>query len=112
MAQAKSPQDREKLLRELNLLIAFKKVAETQEGMIVLNHIIKTSQLDCDAYKTSKNSGDTANILGMQTVGRDILDKLIEADVDIDISLFSKKKRGKISRLRKEIEIKLKNKEI
>jgi hypothetical protein len=108
--QAKAKESTEVMLKELNQLKAFKSVALTADGMTMINFILDVSHLAYDPYEVSKNSGNTANELGRQKVGRALLDKLIEAGIKIDLSVFSKKNNNRITELTNKINTQLKEK--
>jgi hypothetical protein len=91
---------RDSLLKEYNLLCALKKVAETAEGKLVLDYILKISEIDDHKFM---NSQLMANKLGKQEVGRLVIDKLIQANVEIDCSVFSKKETNRMSVIQKEL---------
>lgn len=95
--------ERERILEQINQLKAFKSVANTPEGRALILFIFKISNMDEDPLEAQKNSGLTAHALGKQSVGRQLLDKLIQADVDIDSIIFSKKKPNKIHELETEL---------
>ena len=105
MSEAIIKHKEEKIVAEYNQLIAFKRLANSADGKMFINFILEESQLDYDAYEISKNRGNTANNLGRQGVGRAIVDKLIQAGVQIDCTIFSKKKNDRIE----ELKIKMQN---
>jgi hypothetical protein len=100
VTQATNPKSKEILLAEINLLGAFKRVASTPDGKIIMDFILKKSKIGEDPFT---NSGHTANVLGMQKVGRAVIDKLIEAGVEVDCSVFSNKSKDKLTELRNDI---------
>jgi hypothetical protein len=90
-------------LGEINLLKAIKSISETVAGKRFFDFILKVSELDCDPHEANKNSGGTAHTLGKQKVGRILVDKMIQAGVKVDGSIFSKKKPGRIEILTNEL---------
>lgn len=99
MSKAKVIHSEQNLADEYNQLTAFKRNADSNDGKMFIDFVLKECHLDYDAFDISKNSGNTANTLGKQGVGRAIIDKLIEAGVKIDCTVFSKKKKCKIESL-------------
>lgn len=95
--------DKNMLMDELEFLLAIKRVMDTDDGRAVIMFILGITCLDDEPFESSKNSGDTAHILGKQAVGRSIIDKLVEARVSIPISLFSRKSGDRINTLTSEI---------
>jgi hypothetical protein len=90
-------------LVEINLLKSLKLVSETIHGKRVLDFILKISELDCDPHEKSKNSGYTAHTLGKQNVGRALIDRMVQAGIPVDASVFSRKKPGRIEILANEL---------
>jgi hypothetical protein len=105
MAKAKNPQKKATLLKELNLLRAIKKVAVTDEGTQLIDFILIESKLHKDPMLEAKNSGETANIIGKQSVGRALIDKLIESGTQINGAILSQKKSTRIDEIEKDINI-------
>ena len=97
--------EKDRILAQINQLKALKAVSETADGKVLISFIFKISGMDEDPHEAQKNSGQTAHALGKQSVGRQLLDKLIQAGVKIDGNIFSKKKPDKIQ----ELDIELKN---
>jgi hypothetical protein len=91
--------EQKKVLDKINQLNAFKKAAATNEGQTLIRFIFKQSELNTDPHGSSKNSGQTSYTLGKQSVGRALLKKLIQSDVQIDGDIFTTGKPGEIERL-------------
>jgi hypothetical protein len=87
------------LLKQLNRLKAFKRIASTDDGMVLIDFILKASKLNEDPHESGKNSGQTQHALGKQSVGRALLDSLIQAGVQVNGNIFSKKSGNKIEEL-------------
>jgi len=92
MSQAKTSDNVDILLNELNLLKAYSKVYSTIEGAAVINDILNLCEMNVDPWV---NNGQCAHNLGKQTVARMIIGRLIEADVNINAGIFSKKSSNK-----------------
>lgn len=89
--------------KELKLLNALGRVANTEDGKLVINYILSESCIRFDPFDVSKNSGDTSNMLGRQRVGRALVDKLIDAGTKVDGVIFSSRDGSRIDFLNKEI---------
>jgi hypothetical protein len=95
--------NKETLFTKIKELEAFSRIAGTDDGNIIINFILKVSQINSEPYETSKNSGETANVLGKQSVGRALIDKLVEAGADLPHCVFSRKSKDKIAQLKSEL---------
>jgi hypothetical protein len=88
---------KDKYVSELEQLTAFKRLADTKDGQAFIKFVLDETRLSEEPHTASKNSGETANILGKQHVGRAIIDKLIQAGVEMDCTVFSSKNRNRIA---------------
>jgi hypothetical protein len=98
-----SNHNKEKLQRELDQLLAFKRNADTKDGQLFIKFVLDKAKLNEEPHTASKNSGETANILGKQHVGRAVVDKLIQAGVEMDCTVFSSKSRDRTSQIKSEL---------
>lgn len=104
MSKKITEQNKEILQKELNLLNALGRVSNTEDGSLVLSFILEESCINYDPFAVSKNSGDTSNLLGKQSVGRAVVDKMIEAGVNVRGKIFSRKSDQRIYDINKELE--------
>ena len=95
---AYEPEEKDNLLKELNLLNSLSKVASTPDGKLVIDFMLEKASIKDDPFLTS-NSGEMCKLIGKQSVGRALVDKLIEAGVNVPANIFTKKKNNRIEEI-------------
>jgi hypothetical protein len=76
-------QTRDKLVKEANLLEAFKRTVNTPEGETVIKWILRRTKVLDNPFT---NNGHTAFSLGEQNIGREIMFKLIDTGLDLKLT--------------------------
>ena len=90
-------------LRELEQLRTFKRLFDSDDGKLFIQFVLNESKIKEEPHSASKNSGEVAYLLGKQCVGRAVVDKLIQAGVNINGSIFSNKSKDRMAFITKEL---------